>query len=253
MNLDFWLSSGGTHVWHPDQKKPASAWEARIDELMTRQARSLDRAERQRLFADAQRIFAEEQPILYFAAPRIMVAMSRRVANVVVRAAMPLVVPPGMSFALLSAIFALVGWPPVARGVRAIVATEHRLDYAVAAESLGAGPARVLWAHLLPAARAFLAVQATLLVPAFIVAEATLSYVGFGFPDRVPSWGTMLQEASNVSAVADFPWVLAPALAMLVVVLSVNLIVQRGDTISNDASRAAPAPHPGLGAAKLRY
>ncbi|MBI1874490.1 MAG: hypothetical protein HYS05_11495, partial [Acidobacteria bacterium] len=86
-----------------------------------------------------------------------------------------------------------------------------------------------------------------------IVAEATLSYVGFGFPDRVPSWGTMLQEASNVSAVADFPWVLAPALAMLVVVLSVNLIVQRGDTISNDASRAAPAPHPGLGAAKLRY
>jgi peptide/nickel transport system permease protein len=71
-----------------------------------------------------------------------------------------------------------------------------------------------------------LAVQATLLLPAFILAEATLSYVGLGFPDDVPTWGTMLQDASNVAMLADAPWMLAPAAAIFIVVLAVNLAVQ---------------------------
>ena len=54
--------------------------------------------------------------------------------------------------------------------------------------------------HLLPACLGYLAVQTTLLVPAFVLAEATLSYVGLGFPDDVPSWGTMLSDAANVAA-----------------------------------------------------
>ena len=61
--------------------------------------------------------------------------------------------------------------------------------------------------------------QITLLVPAFIVAEATLSYVGLGFPDPVASWGTMLHDASNIRVFADFPWLLSPAAAMFLVVL----------------------------------
>ena len=60
--------------------------------------------------------------------------------------------------------------------------------------------ARLLVRHLLPAARGFIVVQITLLVPAFIVAEATLSFVGLGFPDPVASWGTMLHDASRTSA-----------------------------------------------------
>ena len=65
--------------------------------------------------------------------------------------------------------------------------------------------------------------QATLLVPGFIIAEATLSFVGLGFGGVTPSWGVMLQEASNVRAIADFPWLLSPALAIVLVVLGVNL------------------------------
>ena len=65
-------------------------------------------------------------------------------------------------------------------------------------------------------------------MPAFIVAEATLSYVGLGFPDTVASWGTMLQDASSVSALADFPWLLSPAAAMFLVVLGLNLVLQGG-------------------------
>ena len=140
------------------------------------------------------------------------------------RAAMPLVLAPGQTFLLIAGILALVGWPMAARGVRAIVAAERRREYAVAARSLGAGHVRVLVRHLLPAARGFLAVQATLLVPAFILAEATLSFVGLGFVEPAPSWGTMLYEAArNVRDLGVFPWLLSPAAAIVLVALAVQL------------------------------
>jgi len=142
------------------------------------------------------------------------------------RAAMPLVLATPAVFALVASIMAIVGWPLVARGVRAIVAAERVRDYAQAARSLGMGRSRMLVRHLLPAARGYLATQATLLLPGFILAEATLSYVGLGFPEPAASWGLMLQEAATVAAIADAPWTLAPALAIFAVVLAVNLIVE---------------------------
>ena len=72
-------------------------------------------------------------------------------------------------------------------------------------------------------------VQITMLVPAFIIAEATLSYVGLGFPDPMASWGTMLHDASNARVFADFPWLLSPAAAMFLVVLALNLVLERAD------------------------
>lgn len=151
--------------------------------------------------------------------PAIYVALA-------LRAVMPLVLPAATVFALLGGIFALLGWPIVARGVRAIIASERERDYALAGHALGARPSRILLRHLLPAAGGYLGVQATLLLPAFILAEATLSFVGLGFPDTMPTWGTMLQDAANVSLVADAPWMLAPAAAIFIVVLAVNLAVQ---------------------------
>jgi peptide/nickel transport system permease protein len=142
------------------------------------------------------------------------------------RAVMPLVLPGSTIFALLLAIFALLGWPMVARGVRAIVLVERDRDYAVAARAAGASGARLLTRHLLPAAGGYLSSQASLLLPAFILAESTMSYVGLGFPDTTPTWGTMLQDASNVALLGDAPWALAPAAAIFVVVLGVNLMVQ---------------------------
>ena len=151
--------------------------------------------------------------------PAIYVALA-------LRAAMPLVLPPATVFVLLASIFALLGWPIVARGVRAIVASEREREYVTAGRALGATPWRLLTRHLLPATGGYLAAQATLLLPALIMAEATLSYVGLGFPDTVPTWGTMLQEAANISLVVDAPWMLAPAGAIFLVVLGVNLVVQ---------------------------
>jgi peptide/nickel transport system substrate-binding protein len=80
-NLDFWLSSGGFHLWNPGQASPATDWEREIDDLMRQQIATIDVEERQRLFAQVQRLFAVHQPILYFAAPRLHVAMSPKVAN----------------------------------------------------------------------------------------------------------------------------------------------------------------------------
>ncbi len=142
------------------------------------------------------------------------------------RSMLRLVLPPFEVFVLLTGIFAVVGAPFIARGVRAIVRSEKQRDYGVAVMSLGAGHARILLRHLLPAARGFIVVEIVLLVPAFIVAEATLSYVGLGFPDPIASWGTMLHDASTVRAFADFPWLLSPAAAMFLVVLGLNLVMQ---------------------------
>lgn len=145
----------------------------------------------------------------------------------VLRAVLPLVLPASTVFLLVSSIFVLVGWPFVAKGVRAIVAGERNREYVQAARSLGAGSIRVLAVHLIPACGGHLLVQATLLLPAFILAEATLSYIGLGFPDPVASWGTMLASAGNYNAVSRFPWTLAPALAIFLVVLSTNLLITR--------------------------
>ena len=151
--------------------------------------------------------------------PAIYVALS-------LRAVMPLVLSATTVFLLLTGIFTLLGWPVVARGVRAIVLAERERDYAMAARAAGAGTTRLLSRHLLPAASGYILTQATLLFPAFILAEATMSFVGLGFPTDVATWGTMLQEAANVATLGDAPWALAPAFAIFAVVLGVNLVLQ---------------------------
>ena len=139
------------------------------------------------------------------------------------RASMPLVLTTAQVFWTVASVLALAGWPYPARGVRALIAAEGRKDYAEAAKAAGAGRWRILLRHLLPATRGFLLVQATLLLPAFILAEATLSFVGLGFPEPVPSWGVMLQEAARVGAFDDAPWLLAPAAGIVTTVLAVHL------------------------------
>lgn len=142
----------------------------------------------------------------------------------VLRAEMKLSLDLSTVFLLMALIFAAVGWPLVARGVRGIVVTERTRDYAQAARAIGAGPFRLI-RHLLPAARGFLMVELVLLVPALLVAEATLSYLGLGFPEAQPSLGTMLQETTNVRLLADAPWLLAPAALLFVVVFGLQLMV----------------------------
>jgi peptide/nickel transport system permease protein len=139
------------------------------------------------------------------------------------RAALPLVLSVPQVFVALVLVLAAAGWPIVARGVRAVVASEARREYAEAAHALGAGPARILLRHLLPATRPFILVTGTMLVAAFLLTESTMSLVGLGFPVPSATWGTMMRDAWQGGALADAPWLMAPALAVVTTVLSLHL------------------------------
>ena len=147
------------------------------------------------------------------------------------RGALPSHLTDAQVFAALVTVLSLVGWPSAARGVRGIVIVERMSEYAEAARALGAGSWRVVVRHLLPATRGFLAVQATVLVPAFIMAEATLSYVGLGFAPPAPSWGAMLLDAGGVRVCADAPWLLTPALAVVLTVFVVHRVASVRDPL----------------------
>ena len=143
--------------------------------------------------------------------PTIYVALA-------LRAVMPLLLSTTQVFLLLTVIFTLLGWPLIARGVRAIVLAERERDYVEAARAAGAGQVRLLTHHLLPAANGYVLTQASLMLPAFILAEATMSFIGLGFPQDVATWGTMLHDAADVAKLGGAPWMLAPALPIFLVV-----------------------------------
>lgn len=164
----------------------------------------------------------------------VLIVMPALYAIVALRATLPLVLPAWTVVVSLATIFVLLGWPRIARGVWAIVRTEAQEEYVVAAVALGASRWRVLVRHLLPACASYLAVQTALLIPSFVLSEATLSFVGLGFPDDVPSWGTALSDAATLSALTRAPWLLAPAAAIFAVALATNLLLER-------ASRATSA------------
>jgi peptide/nickel transport system permease protein len=154
----------------------------------------------------------------------VIIALPAVYVVLALRASMPLVLSTAEVFWTMVVVLAAVGWPFAARGVRAVVAAERTREYAEAARALGASRTRLLMRHLLPAARGFLVVQTTLLVPSFVLAEATLSFVGLGFSEPIPSWGAMLREAGRGRALVDAPWLLAPALGIVVSALAVNLV-----------------------------
>jgi len=82
LSVDVWMSSGSSHIWNPEQKTPATEWEKRIDGLARGIGVAQDYAERKRQFDEVQRILIEHEPMIYFVAPRIFVATSTRVGNV---------------------------------------------------------------------------------------------------------------------------------------------------------------------------
>jgi peptide/nickel transport system permease protein len=151
---------------------------------------------------------------------------------VTLRASMPRVVDPGPVFWTMVAVMGLATWPVPARGVRAIVAAERQKPYAESAYAVGAGPLRILLRHLLPAAAGHIAIQGLLLFPAFVFAEATLSYAGLGFANATSSWGIMLKDASGIAAITEAPWLMAPAAVIVLTVVAIQLVIRGTGTRS---------------------
>jgi peptide/nickel transport system substrate-binding protein len=79
--MNVWLSSGETHLWHPEQTKPATEWEAEIDRLMQQQMITLDYRKRKQVYDRVQEIIAEKLPVICLASPNILVGAKDRVGN----------------------------------------------------------------------------------------------------------------------------------------------------------------------------
>lgn len=157
----------------------------------------------------------------------LLVVLPALYVVLVFRAALPLSIPPAALFGLMAVVLTLAGWPTVARGVRAVVQSERHREYVQAAIAAGAGGWRIMRNHLLPATLPLLATQAVLLLPAFVVAEATLSFIGLGFAEPTPSWGTLLRDTFSPLAMRDAPWLFAPAAAITVVSIGAHLVSER--------------------------
>lgn len=131
---------------------------------------------------------------------------------------------PGIDNLVLALI--AVGWVGFARLTRAQVLSLRESEHVLAARSLGSSPVYIALRHLLPLAYAPLVIEATFGIAGAILAEASLSFLGLGIQPPAPSWGSMIRDGSRYMLVAPH-YVLAPGIALLLVVLTVNLLGDR--------------------------
>jgi peptide/nickel transport system permease protein len=132
-----------------------------------------------------------------------------------IRAFLPLSLAPLRAFLLVVLVIGAVGWARPARLVRGVVLSAKQRDYVRAARGFGAGPLYLLHRHILPQTAGVVYTQAALLIPQYILAEVTLSFLGLGVPEPVASWGNLLAGAQQYTVLAAYWWMLLPALAML--------------------------------------
>jgi len=131
------------------------------------------------------------------------------------RAFLPLTVPPLKAFLLVVMVIAAVGWARPARMVRGIVLSARERDFVRAARGFGASNGYLLRRHILPETASVVLTQAAILVPQFVVAEMTLSFLGLGVPEPVPSWGNMLASLQHYNVLVSYWWMYLPAVAMV--------------------------------------
>ena len=139
-------------------------------------------------------------------------------------ALLPLTWSPLWVFFGVSTILAFLDWTGLARAVRSKLISLREEDFATAAVYMGAKPRRVVTKHLLPGFFSHLVASASLSVPAMILGETALSFLGLGLRPPVTSWGVLLNEAQNVNIVAIYPWLMAPAIPVICVVLAFNFL-----------------------------
>jgi peptide/nickel transport system permease protein len=136
-----------------------------------------------------------------------------------VRAFLPLHISTTQAFFLLVAIIGTVGWVRPARMVRGVVLSARERGFVLAARGFGASPGYLIRRHILPLTWSVVLTQATVLIPQYILAEVTLSFLGLGVGEPVPSWGNMLAEARQYHALVAHTWMLAPGLAIVPLLL----------------------------------
>ena len=139
-------------------------------------------------------------------------------------AAVPSNWSPVAVFFVISIILGILDWPGLARAVRSKFLSLREEEYVKAAEMMGAKPSRVIRKHLLPNFMSHLIASATLSIPAMILGETALSFLGLGLRAPAVSWGVMLNDAQNLASIEIYWWTAIPMLPIIVVVLAFNFL-----------------------------
>ena len=121
-------------------------------------------------------------------------------------------------------IISLLAWTDLARVVRGRFLTMRDEDFVTAAMISGASQRRIIFRHMLPSFYSHIIAAGTLALPLMIIAETTLSFLGLGLRPPAISWGTLLQDAQNVQTIALTPWLMIPAIPVILVILSLNFM-----------------------------
>jgi peptide/nickel transport system permease protein len=147
-------------------------------------------------------------------------------------AAIPLTWPQLQTYFVITIILALRSWTGLSRVVRSKLIQLREEEYILAAKVAGTRDARIIFSHLLPGFTSVLIVHLTLAIPAMILWETALSFVGLGLRPPTVSWGVLLQDAQNIGSVATRPWLMFPALHLIVTVVAFNFV---GDALRDAA------------------
>ncbi len=127
-------------------------------------------------------------------------------------------------FFVMTIIFALIQWTELARVVRGRFLSLREEDFVMAAELNGCSRPRIIFRHLVPSFLSHIIAATTLALPAIIIFETSLSFLGLGLRPPAISWGVMLQQASNVQTLAISPWLLIPAIPVVLAILAFNFL-----------------------------
>jgi peptide/nickel transport system permease protein len=144
---------------------------------------------------------------------------------IALRAMLPLDVEPVVSVAVTFLLLGLFGWPSAVRVVWAAVRNIRESDYLLLARAQGTGLPRIIFRQVFPNLRPILLAQFWISVPFFILTETTLTMLGLGVMEPVPSWGNLLRGLENISALGANPWRLTPLALRLFVVLCFQTIL----------------------------
>jgi peptide/nickel transport system permease protein len=139
-------------------------------------------------------------------------------------AAIPLSWTVGQTYFAISIILSFLGWTWLARQLRGQVLALRNQDFVMASKLAGASDRWIIFRHLVPATLGQIVVVSTLQMPAMILAETALSWLGLGLRPPVVSWGVLIQESQNYQSLALYPWVFIPAIAVAVCILAFSYL-----------------------------
>jgi peptide/nickel transport system permease protein len=139
-------------------------------------------------------------------------------------AAVPPKWPIEYTYFAITLILSLVGWTGLARVVRGRFLSLREEDFVLAARLCGAREQRIIFRHMLPSFTSHIIASVTLAIPGTILGETALSFLGLGLRQPAISWGVLLQDAQNLQAVALAPWLMLPALPLILTIMAFNFL-----------------------------